>query len=243
MGVEYSTGLGERLAAAIKASGKSRQQIADEAVTTKSQISRILHGANWTFDLLERIAIAAKTTVGYLVGTEHALSPADDAQIDSQIDWLRSKQARIAPRANAVILNAARGSKRSERSRRIPAGVSIVAERSPDRVEIDIPSRYRQLGTDLVARALDDSMIEAGILQGDFVFGIEDSNIATERIVICRHAGGTYIKRLVVQGDRARLLSANPKSLTIDAALSDIQQIAIVVGRSGDVADHFTNVT
>ena len=102
MGVEYSTGLGERLARAIKTSGKSRQQIADEAGTTKWQISRIIHGANWTFELLEEIATAALTTVGYLVGTEHALSPADDAQIESQIDWLRSKQARFAPRARGA---------------------------------------------------------------------------------------------------------------------------------------------
>ena len=235
MGVEYSTGLGERLARAIKTSGKSRQQIADEAGTTKWQISRIIHGANWTFDLLEEIATAALTTVGYLVGTEHALSPADDAQIESQIDWLRSKQARIAPRANAGILTATRGSKRAERPRRAPAGVSILAEKSPDRLEIEIPSRHRSLGADVVARALDDSMIEAGILEGDLVFAIEDKNVAPERIVICRYAGAMYIKRIVVQGDRARLLSANPKYLTIDTALGDIEQIAIVVGRSGDV--------
>jgi len=222
--------LGRRLEAVLDANPKSRRQIAAEAKTTTEQLSRIVHAkANPAFELLDAIAAAAGTTVAYLDGGSGP-SPQDDAQIDQTVSWLLEKRSKITPEPNAQMLETPR---RAERARRVPAGISIIAEGG---AEIEIPFHYRSLNAKIVARSLDDSMIGAGILAGDVLFATEPKrrNVNGD-IVIVRFDHATYVKRLAIDGERARLVSENPRYEVIEAATKEIQVIGVVIGRSGDI--------
>ena len=224
--------LGKRLDAAVKASGKSRTQIAVEARTSRETIGKIIRGKHGPgYDLLQRLAIATGTTAGYLTGGPD-FSPDDDAEVERHIAWLTTKRRRVEPQPNAVILRAPSRSKGVAAERRLPPGVSIIAEYDP----IEIPIRYRERRATIVAQALDDSMSGAGILAGDVLFAIDASKRRPDgEIVICRRDGATYVKRLVIEGEDAHLISENSRYAALQSALNVVDVIGIVIGRSGDI--------
>jgi transcriptional regulator with XRE-family HTH domain len=225
--------LGKNLKAALAASPKSRAEIAAEAKTTKENLSRIVTGkANPRHKLLVSIARAAGTTVAFLVaGAEHAFSPADHDEMDRHAKWLAKKQRDLDAPPNAQLI--ARDVSRRERRPKAPAGVTLLADRSGG--DSDTPSRYR--GAQMVARVLDDSMKDAGILAGDVLFGVEIERAKNidGRIVLCRIADEIFAKRLFIEDDMFRLISESARYRPIEVARKDVELLAVVIGRVGDI--------
>ena len=79
---------GKVLVEAIKASGKTAAQVAREAGTTPRNLSQIVTGenANPKYQLLVRIAQAAKTTLGALAGESIRMS-AVETGFSRSADW------------------------------------------------------------------------------------------------------------------------------------------------------------
>jgi DNA polymerase V len=76
---------------------------------------------------------------------------------------------------------------------------------------IEIPSDLWNRGARHAARAVGDSMVDAGIRNGDVVFFRRTRNVrgACGHVVVCRVNSGIYIKRLVLEGNKLRLESGN----------------------------------
>jgi SOS-response transcriptional repressor LexA len=92
-------------------------------------------------------------------------------------------------------------------------------------------------GARLVCKAVGDSMIEAGILDGDLLYvrpvrGLRD---AAGKVVVCSVGDATYVKQLEIKAGRIRLLSRNAAFAPIDVD-DDFELIGVVVGRSGPPA-------
>ncbi|HEV7571773.1 MAG TPA: S24 family peptidase [Thermoanaerobaculia bacterium] len=86
-------------------------------------------------------------------------------------------------------------------------------------------------------QAIDDSMIEAGIVDGDLLFVTPTREVrdAAKHIVICRVSGITLAKQLELHAGRIRLLSRNERYTAIYADEDDFQLIGTVVGRVGSM--------
>ena len=78
-------------------------------------------------------------------------------------------------------------------------------------MKIDIPNELWNRGARHAARAVGDSMIDAGIEDGDIVFFRRTRNVRGARghVVICRVNSGIYIKRLALVGEQIHLESEN----------------------------------
>jgi transcriptional regulator with XRE-family HTH domain len=103
--------LGDQLDAAIRASGKTRAQVASEAGTTVAVLSRIITGTheNPGLDLLERIAGTVNSTPAALLGG--SLSAADERELLHFRGWIDDKlmtvDSRKEPNASIVRSQAA----------------------------------------------------------------------------------------------------------------------------------------
>jgi SOS-response transcriptional repressor LexA len=76
---------------------------------------------------------------------------------------------------------------------------------------IEIPSDLWNRGARHAAQAVGDSMVDAGIANGDIVFFRRTRNVQAARghVVVCRVNSGIYIKRFVLERDELRLESDN----------------------------------
>jgi SOS-response transcriptional repressor LexA len=222
--------LGQRVEAAIKASGKTAAQVAREAGTTSRNLSQIVTGenANPKYQLLEGIAQATQTTVGALAGNSIRMSAEDEAALLGFRDWIDGKLATIdaLTEPNAEIIPA---SILEEPASRIADGRFQQSRQSP-------------FGdANLVLRAIGDSMRDAGILSGDTLYATtrlrsaEDSAIG--KIVACRIGGGVFVKRLTSERRRHLLLSAHPRYRAIEIGPDDPEFVilGVIVGRMGRV--------
>ena len=224
--------LGERLEAAIQASGKSRRVIAEEAGMAPETISRIISGenSNPTYQLLIKIARATNTTVGALNGDSIQLSSQDDRALTQFRDWIDSKLATIdaLTEPNAVILD----------TQELTLRESRVADRR--RRDLRPPNPFGDQAT-LHLRALGESMRGVGILPNDTLYAIprrrDNPTTSLRRIIACRIGDHVYVKRLTSVRRRHFLLSANPRYLPIEMDPEDpaFVILGIVVGRMGGV--------
>jgi SOS-response transcriptional repressor LexA len=88
-----------------------------------------------------------------------------------------------------------------------------------------------------VLRALGDSLIEAGIANGDTLYATAASEPTIGKVIACRGHGDTFVKRVVSEHDRLFLRSENPRYLSIefDPKSADFEMIGVVIGRLGAV--------
>lgn len=213
--------LGERLEAAIKASGKTAAQVARDAGTSARNVSNIVTGANANpkYQLLVKIAQAAKTTLGALNGESIQLSPDDKTALTGFRDWIDGKLATIdaLTEPNAEIIPA---SEVIDRAMRIADG---------------------GWGATLTLRALGDSMTGDGILSGDTLYATTTrrtpAGYALGKIIVCRIGDAVFVKRLTSRRRRHFLLSANPRyrAIEVDPEDRSFTILGIVVGRAGAV--------
>jgi len=223
--------LGERLEAAIKAAGKTQAEVAKEAGTTPATISKIVGGtySNSTYQLLRRIAAAAKTTLGALDGESIQLSLEDDQELTRFRDWIDSKLATIDALAepNAEILTDHEFVVREQR----------VAHRKRDHAA---PAAM-PFGANLALRAIGESMNGAGILAGDTLYAVRRRNTTTsalDRIIACKIGDHVFVKQLTSHRRRHFLLNANPRYRAIELDPKDprFEILGIIVGRTGQIA-------
>jgi SOS-response transcriptional repressor LexA len=221
--------VGVRLDEAIQASGKTQKQVSDETGIAEKTISQIINGAhrNPSLDLLERLAAATNTTVAVLVGGTFVISPPDEAELVRHRGWidekLRTVDARLEP--NAVI----------EEQRDL---ASTKETRVADRKLSAMGANLFNAQITLVLRAIGDSMRDAGIVEEDQLYAIappRSRDALIGRIVACRLDDAIFVKRYVVEHQRAYLVSAHPRYRSIEAG-DTLDVLGVVIGKSGRLA-------
>jgi transcriptional regulator with XRE-family HTH domain len=219
--------LGQRVDAAIRASGKKAQQIAKTLRVNPTTISRLRKGKeiNPKLQLLVGIARETGTTVVALLGGSFEISPEDVDELQRFRDWIDGKLAAIDAlrEPNAELL-------------RGPVRVM-----SRDRQVADRPERIKTpLGIDahLVLRAIGTSMVGDGILPDDVLYAVlhntEDAPPAG-KLVACRIAESVFVKRLILQHNRRYLLSADRRyrAIAVDEEGLACEIFGVIIGRSG----------
>ena len=206
----------ERLRVAIDASGRRQNAIADSAGVTQETLSRVLSGihAQPAFDTVVRITHALGENVGTLLD-EPAFS-LDAGQRDElrRVLGYLAAAVRLSPAIDAL------------------STPNAVAQRAAE-----VPRPFYLRGARLVFQAIGDSMIEAGIVDGDLLFVIptRDLRDATKHIVVCCVSGVTLVKQLELHIGRIRLLSRNERYTVIDADEDNFRLIGTVAGRLGSM--------
>lgn len=208
----------ERLRAAIDISGRTQNAIAASAGVSPETLSRVLNGAHAqpAFETVVRIAHAVGESVGSLLDEPaFSLDGEQRAEVRRVIGYLQSAVA-MSPAVDA-----------RSAANAIPHGTE------------EVPRGYYLRGARLVFRAVGDSMIEAGILDGDLLFVAPTRAIrdAAKHVVVCRLAGVALVKQLQLRAGRIGLISCNARYAPIDVAQeSDFQLLGIVIGRLGSLA-------
>jgi len=207
--------LATRLRLAIDATGEKQSWVAARANVPEETISRIVTGQsrNPQVGTLMKIAPVVGVTVGWLLGERGAAVSGSEAKtIAATIEILRRLTATAGePDTNAM-----------------PVG----------RGEHHIPAEFASRGARWVFRATGDSMIGAGIRDGDrlFVREVRDVRQAIGHVAVCRVGGGVYAKRLDMARDRIMLVSEHDGvEPLIVRDESEFALLGIVVGRSGEV--------
>jgi SOS-response transcriptional repressor LexA len=207
----------ERLRAAINASGRTQNAIAASAGVTPETLSRVLNGvhAQPAFDTVVRIAHAVGESVGSLLD-EPAFS------LDGE---QRAEVRRVISYLNAAVAVS-------------PAIDSLSAPNAVPHQTAEVPRLYYLRGARLTFQAVGDSMIEAGIMDGDLLFVAPTRALrdAAKRVVVCHLAGLTLVKQLELHAGRIRLVSRNERYAPIDVDEDDeFQLVGIVAGRLGSI--------
>jgi SOS-response transcriptional repressor LexA len=225
--------LAEGVDAAIKASGKTAAQVARDAGTSAENISRIVSGENDNpkYQLLLNIARATKTTLGALNGESIRLSDEDETTLSGFRDWIDQKLATIdaLTEPNATVVPSLELSERE----------MLIADHSHRETQ---PSAnpFRSEAS-LVLRATGDSMNDAGILSGDWLYASvrprDAMSSALGKIVACRIGDDVFVKRLTSRRRRHFLLSAHPRyrAIAVDPEDPRFTIFGVVIGRVGRV--------
>lgn len=206
----------DRLRAAIDASGRRQNAIAESAGVSPETLSRVLSGihAQPAFDTVVRITHALKENVGTLLEEPaFSLDAEQRAELRRVLGYLAAA-VRLSPAIDAL------------------SSANAVAQRAAE-----VPRPFYLRGARLVFQAIGDSMIEAGIVDGDLLFVIptRDLREAAKHIVVCRLAGVTLAKQLELHAGRIRLLSRNERYAAIDVDEGEVHLIGTVAGRLGSM--------
>ncbi|HEX8173164.1 MAG TPA: S24 family peptidase [Thermoanaerobaculia bacterium] len=228
--------LAARLRTAIDALGQTQSWVAARSEVPEETISRIVtrETKNPQVGTLMKLAPVLGVTVGWLLGEKTApLSDAESRAIAAALEIIRTRlgggsiDARRAP--NAVPLARAGGARTANAS----------WPELSDVAEDEIPREYATRGAKWIFRADGDSMTGCGIIAGDrlYVREIHDLRQAIGDVVICRLAGATFSKRLIIAGSRVQLASANERyePIAVDEKHDAFDVFGIVVGRAGAV--------
>ena len=206
----------ERLRAAVDASGRRQNAIAESAGVSPETLSRVLSGihAQPAFDTVVRITHALKENVGTLLEEPaFSLDAEQRAELRRVLGYLAAA-VRLSPAIDAL------------------SSANAVEQRAAE-----VPRPFYLRGARLVFQATGDSMIEAGIVDGDLLFVIptRDLREAAKHIVICRVSGVTLAKQLELHAGRIRLLSRNERYTAIYVDEDDLHLIGTVFGRLGSM--------
>ncbi len=206
----------ERLRAAVDASGRRQNAIAESAGVSPETLSRVLSGihAQPAFDTVVRITHALKENVGTLLEEPaFSLDAEQRAELRRVLGYLAAA-VRLSPAIDAL------------------SSANAVEQRAAE-----VPRPFYLRGARLVFQATGDSMIEAGIVDGDLLFVIPTRELreAAKHIVICRVSGVTLAKQLELHAGRIRLLSRNERYTAIYVDEDDLHLIGTVFGRLGSM--------
>jgi len=208
----------ERLRAAVDASGRTQNAIAVMAGVTPETLSRVLSGvhAQPAFETVVRIAHAVGESVGTLLDEPaFFLDGEQRAELRRVIEYLQSA-VRMSPVIEALS---------------VPNAIALRTA--------EVPHAYHLRGARAVFQAVGDSMVDAGILDGDLLFVAPTRAVrdAARHIVICRVSGIVLVKQLDLRAGRIRLISCNARYTPIDVdEENDFQLTGIVIGRVGNIA-------
>ncbi|HEX6418158.1 MAG TPA: transcriptional repressor LexA [Acidimicrobiales bacterium] len=111
----------------------------------------------------------------------------------------------------------------------VAAGTDVLAQENVEEV-LPLPADFTGEGDLFMLRVRGDSMIEAGILDGDFVVCRSQSTAEQGEIVVAGIPGDeATVKTFTTRGDRVVLLPANARLEPIDLDPSDVQVFGRVV--------------
>lgn len=202
----------QRMRAAVARSGKKQSAIARDAGVAPETLSRILTSSSThpSFDVVMRIARALNENVGWLLDERgFSLSGEEEKKLREVVRFLDDTLLAPAPRLD---------------------------DRNAITATADIPRTYSVRGARLAYEATGDSMLGAGIIDGDvlYVRPVRSTREANGRIVVCRVDDVTYVKVLDVRARRIRLVSRNDRYAPIEIGDANrFELIGIVVGRTG----------
>ncbi|HYC89431.1 MAG TPA: S24 family peptidase [Thermoanaerobaculia bacterium] len=228
----------DRLRQAVDATGKHSVVAADAGIHPSS-LSEILNRVvKPQLETVVDICRVCGVTVGWVLGEKgFELGDADYEQITAIHGWtvqkLEERNARgpmkSMPQARTVSVFPAVATQRGE------------TWTDPDEIhDRDIPREYQNQGANAVFVTRGDSMIDAGILEGDFLFVRKSRNwrVANQHVVVCRLEGTFTVKRLVVQDNTITLVAAKQGvgPIIINEEAERFELIGIVVGVARDLA-------
>lgn len=141
-------------------------------------------------------------------------------------DWNQKRGVELVdqPKENAPAVAA----------RELPLFGSIAAGRPIEAIASDetitVPERLTSRGENYVLKVRGDSMIEDGILDGDFVIIARRERADNGEMVVANVNGEVTLKRFYHEGERVRLQPANSMMHPIYALARDVAVQGIVVG-------------
>jgi SOS-response transcriptional repressor LexA len=209
-----------KLRAAIDRSGLKHSVVALDAGITPETLSRILTSGHQrpSLDTITRIAHAVNENVGWILDERgFALSARETKQLREVVSFLdttllKTPTPRTVVRAEPNVL-------------RLPA-----RRRS-------IPTTFVKAGARVTYQTTDDSLRDAGILDGDLLYvkPLKDLREAEGRLIVCDLTGEPFAKVLEMKGGRMWLLSRNERYAPREVYEVEIDLIGAVVGRMGAV--------
>jgi repressor LexA len=110
----------------------------------------------------------------------------------------------------------------------IAAGRPLEVERSDE--TITVPDRLTGRGENYVLKVRGDSMVDDGILDGDFVIINRRERADNGQMVVANVNGEVTLKRFYFEGERVRLQPANSLMAPIYAAAREVAVQGVVVG-------------
>jgi len=111
----------------------------------------------------------------------------------------------------------------------VAAGTDVLAEENVEEV-LPLPEDFTGSGSLFMLRVRGDSMIEAGILDGDFVVVRQDAEARKGEIVVAGIPGGeATVKMYTRKGNKVVLLPANPAFEPIELPAADVTVYGKVV--------------
>jgi transcriptional regulator with XRE-family HTH domain len=228
----------DRLRQAVDARGKHSAVAADAGIHPSSLSDILNRVSSPQLQTVVDICRVCDVSVGWILGEQgFELGEADYAQLTALQRWMTRK----------LDERNARGRARAGPSERTGSVLPTAAtpfhptwtdpNEIPDR---DIPREFRHEGANAVFVSQGDSMIGAGIFEGDFLFVRKTRNwrVANQHIVVCLLEGAFIVKRLVIQKDTITLVSANPGQppVIVNEEAQRFELIGIVVGIARNLA-------
>ncbi|MGZ5433682.1 MAG: S24 family peptidase [Thermoanaerobaculia bacterium] len=233
----------DRFRAAVEAKGK-HSAVALEAGVDPSALSDILRRTtnDPKLQTIARVCRVCGVTVGWVLGEKgFELGEADYAQLQNLAEWTAAKIEEREQHAAPSVLGQPK-SRRSQTVKVLPAVATARGETWTDEDEIhdrEIPIEYRKEGANAVFVTRGDSMIDAGIFEGDILFVRKTRNAAAAngRLVVCRLDGTFTVKRLGIENGVITLFSENRRHppVTINEDAERYAQIGVVVGIARDL--------
>jgi repressor LexA len=110
----------------------------------------------------------------------------------------------------------------------IAAGQPLAVEISDE--TITVPERLTSRGENYVLKVRGDSMIDDGIMDGDYVIIARREQADNGEMVVANVSGEVTLKRLYREGEKVRLQPANSMMHPIYAAARDVAVQGVVVG-------------
>jgi SOS-response transcriptional repressor LexA len=235
----------DRLRQAVDAKGK-HSAVAIEAGVNPSSLSDILRREtdNPEFQTVIRVCAVCNVTVGWVLGERgFELGPPDLAFLSTVSDWINGKRLGLTPSdVNGTETPAPPLVHHTRFENELPAVATLRGETFVDEDEIReraIPHEYQIAGANAVYRTRGDSMIDAGILDGDILFVRRTTNrrVANGHVVVGRLDGTFTVKRLHIETNKVTLTSESQgrHTITIDEDAERFTLIGIVVGLSRDL--------
>lgn len=110
----------------------------------------------------------------------------------------------------------------------IAAGLPLEVDQADEMIAV--PDTLTSRGRNFVLKVRGDSMIDDGILDGDYVIVEQVDRAANGQVVVAMVAGEVTLKRFYKEGERVRLQPANETMAPIFAHTRDITIQGVVIG-------------
>lgn len=209
----------ERLRAAIDNSGMKHSVVALDAGITPETLSRILTAEHQrpSLDTITRIAHAVNENVGWVLEERGFFLSADEiTQLREVVRFLDATLLR-APLPHTVV-------RAQPNALRVPARLR------------EIPAPFKALGARAVYQVTDDSLRDAGIVDGDFLYVKPSTDLANAagHLIVCDVTGEPFAKVLETKNGRMHLLSRNERYAPLEVYEVELDLVGVVVGRLGE---------